>query len=541
MKKPKFSLFLLIISCSVMLSCENDLPMNDLQSPEVLAVNDWPELLDELLTGGEIMFVTDEASLEQAMITAGDNDLILVEGGTYSTESIQLNKGVLMLGLNSEDGTPVTFEKGSTNMPAYKGRNGLKVIKDTRFESDASGAKRNKGFNVVDMIRTPLSNQLVHYTFELKVGDGEFDVIRVHRVVKERKPYKAARTHGELFMIHGASQNFTDIFFWDNSEEYSPTPSPVYLAENGIDVWGIDLGWTLVPLETTDFGFMAEWGVERDARDTQIAMAFARLVRTMSGSSFRPLNLLGFSYGSTVAYAAANEETQLIRPKRDIKGLIPVDQMLKTDNEEARLGACAAAQALIASGEIVNTQGIGFSTFGNLAYSDPDGLSPIPPFNSLGLTNRGVTIFLGANTYLTGGPAGFWHFCAGNGASPADIATDFQHTSVDLWIALLRSLPPYQPVKAAIDVNQCLCDQDGVSFDDYLSEISVPIFYLGAGGATGETGIYSTMLTQSSDVSSFIVSLSDDMYNDFGHGDLFIAENAPMLVWEPLRIWLLDH
>ena len=36
---------------------------------------------------------------------------------------------------------------------------------------------------------------------------------------------------------------------------------------NGVDVWGIDLRWTRVPAEQTDFAFMEDWGIEHDARD----------------------------------------------------------------------------------------------------------------------------------------------------------------------------------------------------------------------------------------------------------------------------------
>ncbi|MDR8392886.1 hypothetical protein NC796_17150 [Aliifodinibius sp. S!AR15-10] len=50
-------------------------------------------------------------------------------------------------------------------------------------------------------------------------------------------------------------------------------------------------------------------------------------------------------------------------------------------------------------------------------------------------------------------------------------------------------------------------------------------------------------LTASDDITTHTVSLQpEDKRNiDFGHADLFIANNAPDLVWEILRGWLVDH
>jgi hypothetical protein len=65
------------------------------------------------------------------------------------------------------------------------------------------------------------------------------------------------------------------------------TPSEsvaVYLASMGMDVWGIDLDWTLVPSGTTDLSFMQGWGLQRDIDEVEEAMEFARLTRGASGS-----------------------------------------------------------------------------------------------------------------------------------------------------------------------------------------------------------------------------------------------------------------
>ena len=100
---------------------------------------------------------------------------------------------------------------------------------------------------------------------EVRLGKNEYDVVRIHRVVREKRPFRPVRTEGAIFMIHGASQDFDDIFLRPGVDKANAqNSSPVYLASNNIDVWGIDLAWTLVPVETSDFSFMQDWGIERD-------------------------------------------------------------------------------------------------------------------------------------------------------------------------------------------------------------------------------------------------------------------------------------
>jgi pimeloyl-ACP methyl ester carboxylesterase len=349
-------------------------------------------------------------------------------------------------------------------------------------------------------------------------------------------------------MVHGASQNFEDIFLTAGSLTQTPMTSlPVYLASNGVDVWGIDLGWTRVPQQVTDFSFMENWDVNRDTNHTLKAMSFARLVRVLTGGNVSKLNLLGFSYGAYVAFDAAGDESQEFFVKRDVKGIIPTDQSFKyaPEDEEFRQNACAAQanfDALIANGQFANPQGLGIATLGALAVNDPNSPSPVPDFQPLNLTNLGVAIFTGANSYFSGGSAApFWHFVGGNGAAPFDIATDLQFTTPERWARLYADLPPYMPQRLFADVTACQCNEDDVSIDDFIAQIQVPVFYYGAGGGSGTLGIYSNSLVGSSDVSSFVVTLDAQRFRDFGHADLFTAQNASQVAWPPLLQWLENH
>ena len=77
--------------------------------------------------------------------------------------------------------------------------------------------------------------------------------------------------------------------------------------------------------------------------------------------------------------------------------------------------------------------------------------------------------------------------------------------------------------------------------DDHLGAIKLPILYVGAGGAFGSLGEYTSSLTASSDVRNHTVSLQNVRMLDFGHGDLFLADDAPSLVWSVLHEWLVNH
>ena len=78
-------------------------------------------------------------------------------------------------------------------------------------------------------------------------------------------------------------------------------------------------------------------------------------------------------------------------------------------------------------------------------------------------------------------------------------------------------------------------------YDDYLAEVKVPVLYVGAEGGFGHSGEYSTTLLGSTDVTTLNVSLLPDPSLDFGHSDLFWADNAQTVAWEPIYNWVRSH
>jgi hypothetical protein len=88
-----------------------------------------------------------------------------------------------------------------------------------------------------------------------------------------------------------------------------------------------------------------------------------------------------------------------------------------------------------------------------------------------------------------------------------------------------------------------VCDEEDSPLDDFLSEVTVPMFYIGAAGGFGAFGEHTTTLTGSADVTTLVVSLEPPAQQpiDFGHSDIFQADNALQLVWKSLLKWLKDH
>jgi hypothetical protein len=383
--------------------------------------------------------------------------------------------------------------------------------------------------------RRVLSGDVAEYTFTVRVGDGPFDEIGLHRVVKESAPNHPVKARTAVFLAPGDIWNFRAAFLTGNH------PLPLFLAEQGIDVWGIDYRWTRVPGDTADTSFMQSWGLEQDASDLGFALAVARHARAMTGSGHDKLFLLGWSRGGQIGYALLNEETQRPPGLRNVAGFIPVDIYLKTDVPQLKASACQRQQnteTAIAGGQIANPTGALISTLGTLATIDPNGASILGG----GLTNREAGLLVGEATFaLQGGlePAPFYHFTGGVFGPQGQPAGLLYSNESDLF-SFETGASTYQPNRELADADAATCDATDVPFDDHLGDITIPVLYIGAGGGFGEYGIYTTTLLGSSDVTSLIVNKvpATQRLIDYGHADLFLANDAEELVWTPMLEWI---
>ncbi|UQA58413.1 alpha/beta hydrolase [Polyangium aurulentum] len=399
--------------------------------------------------------------------------------------------------------------------------------------------------NDLSFERRVLSGDVVEYRVDVRVGPGPFDVIGLHRVVRETAPHQPARARQAVMMVHGDIWDFESAFLAAGTAP-AYASLPVHLAENGIDVWGVDLGWTRVPAGTSDLSFMKDWGVDRDTHDIGVALGIARDVRATDGNGRAPLHLLGWSRGGLLAYAHAAAESQRPEGMRDVGGIIPVDIYLKTDVESRRLDACARYQqerALVEGGQYANEAGGLIGTLGGLAQLDPAGASPI----FAGLDNEHAGMLVGAATFLLvdRAPVASYHLTAGvwdGGGALLDLA----HTDRDAWFDITSRGRPYQPWALIAESDAAMCDDPeiaDVAFDDHLEDVTVPVLYVGAGGGFGEAGVYTTTQLGSDDVTAHVVQRlpEADRLLDIGHTDIFHAADADVLFWEPIRAWIEAH
>ena len=71
----------------------------------------------------------------------------------------------------------------------------------------------------------------------------------------------------------------------------------------------------------------------------------------------------------------------------------------------------------------------------------------------------------------------------------------------------------------------------------------VKIHHVGAEGGFGGFGTDTLSRLGSADVSSHVVQLqpTEARAIDFGHADLFLADNAREMVWSPIYNWVVSH
>ena len=536
------SLALILLSGSILFTSCEDSYYDASQTADPISNqiedDDWIEMLDDLSFKSSIL-VQNQGSVQEAIDLAEPGDAIYIEPGTYDETVTVTKSDIQLIGLSGENGEKVTISGiiGTKDVEILN----IQHLDVNEKSTNSYRTRSHKRRRLISLTRTEVTQGIAHYKFEVDLGKDEFDLIRIHRVVRERRPYRPVHTEGAVFMIHGSGQDFDDIFLRPGvNQPDAQNSSPVYLAGNNIDVWGIDLAWTLVPEETSDFSFMQDWGVERDVDHTLKAMTIARLVRGLTRQGFDRLNLMGFSYGVSVAYAAAGRETQQHRIQRDIKGIIAAEGAMKyaDEDEASRISTCnraAAAQEQINNGIYQNNNGIIFGQIGNLADSKPEEPSQLLPW----LNNRQAALFLGIAP-PPNPPAPSWHFVGGQLRGNPPVPGGLLYTESSRWIQLLRGLPPYQPRLSEKDINACLCNEEEVTIDDHLGEIKVPILYLGAAGGFGEQGLFTSSLTKSNDITEHIVNLKFNQ-RSFGHADLFMANDAAELAWEVMRQWLVGH
>jgi hypothetical protein len=375
--------------------------------------------------------------------------------------------------------------------------------------------------------------------YKLTTGSGKYDHIGVHRVI-QMKNGKPIVSKDAILLTHGDVWNFDQAFMGGISKD----SIPYFLASQGVDVWGIDLAWTLVPKSENNFAFMKTWGMGHDINDMETALTFARKVRQETGSDGGRLHLLAWSRGGWLGYGLLDQESQLSCDQRQVKGYIPVDTYYKTDYPDSKTFACNAEAEVdrqIASGVYASNGGISNAKVGQVAIADPYG-------KQVDYNNLQYSMIEGAAFYDYGFAfAPEFHYTGGTFAAKDKdyfLPTGLKYTTIARWNGFLIGGSPYEANQMQADAASVTCgDDSNLPFDKHLADITVPIHYVAAGGGFSKYGLYTLSLLGSTDQSHNIVSLypADKQKLDFGHLDLFYAENAPKLVWSDILSWLKNH
>jgi hypothetical protein len=219
---------------------------------------------------------------------------------------------------------------------------------------------------------------------------------------------------------------------------------------------------------------------------------------------------------------------------------------LNPEHEEQRAAACrryATSKLQYDAGQYQSNTGVLAQTLGLLAATEPNAASVVPGF--AGLTNEQAALLLTTSTHLLfapNPPVPAYHFNAGE-FNLLGLPTGLQYTREAYLYDFLQSAAPFQSFAEQVETEAIWCGDVDTPYDDHLAEISVPVLYVGAEGGFGSFGLDTLSRLGSADVSTHLVRLHPAQARavEFGHADLFLADNARELVWEPIHNWLVTH
>jgi hypothetical protein len=381
-----------------------------------------------------------------------------------------------------------------------------------------------------------------YYTLQMRVGKGERDVITLHRVVAERRPGRPAPAAKAVFLVHGALFGFEAAYLGLSLYAEPPQVSfPVFLAQRGVDAWGISFRWAQIPVGFPDQSFMADWGMDVSVSDTRIGLRIARMARSLAGQGRRGLHVLGWSAGAWTAMALANAEAAEPPHQRDAAGFIPVEGTFKADPANAAYiqpwcDDAAYYQSLLDAGQFGADRSF-FPYLGQLALDSPDEPSPIVP----GLTNAQAA--MGISSWPQGAPGNEWYHWAAGTFDANGVPDGLVYQEPMRLFREFTKTYGFDAVRYIRDFNAITCDGPDVLWDDHLAKVRAPMLFVGAGGAWGPLMEYQCRLVGGKDVKTLIVREQPPELAalDVGHLDILWAAPLRDLVWKPILAWIRKH
>ncbi len=384
--------------------------------------------------------------------------------------------------------------------------------------------------------RTPIAGDVVHYSIQLRVGPGQYDVIGLHRVVRESRPHRPIRTAKSVFMQHGSSKTFVGMWLPGLTSETTPDDFGMgyYLAANDIDVWGIDQSWTLVPGSETNTDFMADWGLERQMGDLRTAVSVARLVRLITGCGRNKMILAGYSNGIPTTISLVNEETQLPPVRRNVGGYIPIDCPIRVEPGllQETLAFYSEYYQSLHDGGLYGEEVL-FAPMAELVRCCPEEPSPFDPT----LTNLEFALLMSAGPVLfPGHPFHYWA-----GVLEEGMPVELRFVDWELWLDFLASGTAYEPIIWTVDWCGYVAGILDTPYDDHFAEIEIPILNITPAGGFAEATYHGLSLLGSTDVETLMPAMGLPVEEEYAHIDIFTYPGSEQLVWQPILEWIVEH
>ena len=297
-----------------------------------------------------------------------------------------------------------------------------------------------------------------------------------------------------------------------------------FLAEKGVDVWGIDFRYSFVPNDinsnpyclAADCSFFKDQNTNLHISDLDIVVKIAQLL-----SKDDKVFLLGFSQGAYFAYRYASIQSN----QQNLKGIIPIDIAYNIDPVNTDVIANAntdviARQAKIANGiyyEDVLTE----KFIAGQAYQNPDGPSPVIP----GLTNKQAFLFALTATYqLPGFHVPGYRYNQGTIAG-------LVHTDYDLIITQTGKLNSFQSILPLTELREQYIEPT-----PSIPNVTVPILHVAAELGFGTFGFYTP-----DRISTFNNDVTKCMIPNYGHADLVYSNTVETNVWNKICKWIKKH
>jgi len=361
------------------------------------------------------------------------------------------------------------------------------------------------------------SAQLQRTTISVAVGNEEldkFDVVRVHK--------RALTSLGDPPVMLLSPFGF-QTEFWELTQHGYNDSFVARVALAGHDVWMVDNRTADLAPGSCESGAvdctpLADWGVDTGVNDAMFVQKLVKLLHP-----FQKPVVGGFSGGSSAAIASVD------RYPNAFSGLFMWEGTLYTDDPviRARNAAfCAADEALLADGVVVDSAVQGFKAILNLATVAPSAPSPIPGFPP-GTTNLQALVY----AFSTPNPANPLNFTDGFIRVIGDpVTATFTYSDLARFQLLGPLVGNYAPVRFLRDSH---CSMGGIDtqYTDNLSAFRGDVLVYAAGFGFGQ------MMLDTADLMTR-ARVTVNYHPELGESDFYYHDNWVNVTLKPFTQWL---